>query len=732
MATLVLSTVGTLIGGPVGAAIGGLLGNVVDARLFASGSRSGPRLSDLSVQSSAYGVPIARCYGRVRVAGSVIWSNGLKERRRKSGGKASGGSTTTYSYSASFAVLLSARTVQQVGRIWADGKLLRNADGQLMSGGDCRIRIGDERQSADPLIVAAEGADAPAMRGQCIAVFEDLELADFANRIPNLSFEVIADPDGARVCDIASDLAAQVGQRIGTRGLENRLDGFAAGRDSSLRDYLQLLDIAAPFTARSDAEVVLVGDGQGQAFAPEPIELGSTSNPGERLARSERAHPTGRAPSALALAHVDPARDYQAGVQRAQRGDLAGGQEARIELPAVLTADAAKSLAASTLARRTRQRETLRLRLPYRFAALKPGDLVWAEGRTWLCTEARIEAMCVHLVLAPPAAGVVPLIADAGRPPPPPPVPQGATTLLIVELPSIGAAATSPQIVAVAAGEAAGWRLAAVEMSTDDGNNWSALGTAGRGAVFGRAMAMLPPASARLWDRHNSVDVELLSPEMTLTGQPASSVLGGQNLALLGGELLGFRFAEQIGPRQWRLTGLLRGRFGSEARAASHAVDEPFLLLDSQQLLAVPVALDSLGGTLQLRAFGPLDRPDDVPVMMVAATGWALKPLQPVHLRVAKSPVGGFAASWRRQDRGGFLWPDGGDVPLTEAQLRFRVEVAAGAARLQREVEASAFTLSAAERAAVFPAGPQPAVISVSQISSLAGAGPPAVHDFIL
>ena len=55
-----------------------------------------------------------------------------------------------------------------------------------------RSYTGSESQTPDPLIVAKEGADnAPAYRGLAYVVFERLPLADFGNRIPQLSFEVM-------------------------------------------------------------------------------------------------------------------------------------------------------------------------------------------------------------------------------------------------------------------------------------------------------------------------------------------------------------------------------------------------------------------------------------------------------------------------------------------------------------------------------------------------------------
>jgi hypothetical protein len=104
MATLVLTTVGTLVGGPIGGAIGAVIGGQIDRAVLTPKGRQGPRLGDLSVQTSSYGSQIPKLFGTMRVAGTVIWATDLREDSHTSGGGKSGGKTTSYSYSASVAV----------------------------------------------------------------------------------------------------------------------------------------------------------------------------------------------------------------------------------------------------------------------------------------------------------------------------------------------------------------------------------------------------------------------------------------------------------------------------------------------------------------------------------------------------------------------------------------------------------------------------------------------------
>ncbi|MEA3034145.1 MAG: hypothetical protein QOH86_2161, partial [Sphingomonadales bacterium] len=314
MATLVLTGVGTALGGPFGGAIGALLGQAVDARLFAPKARQGPRLGDLAVQTSTYGSEIPKLFGRMRMAGTVIWATDLREQRSASGGKGRP-KTVNYSYSASFAVALSGRPALGVGRIWADGKLLRGAAGDFKAPVRFRFWTGEEDQPVDPLIASAEGATgSPAYRGLAYAVFEDLELADFANRIPSLTFELTADLGPVAIGDIAAGLT---GGGVAA-GVTPELSGYAAGGDSVRAGLEDLAQLAGLWLVDDGADLTLTAPEASSARALAPETLGARADGAggqdEYVRRGESA-----APGEVSLAYYDPARDFQTGLQRVKR-----------------------------------------------------------------------------------------------------------------------------------------------------------------------------------------------------------------------------------------------------------------------------------------------------------------------------------------------------------------------------------------------------------------------------
>ncbi|WP_010545104.1 phage tail protein, partial [Sphingomonas elodea] len=328
MATMVLTVAGGLVGGPFGAQLGGMIGGAIDRQLlFKPAAREGPRLADLRVQTSSYGTTIPKLFGTIRVAGCVIWATDLIEHRASQSGGKGQASTNIYSYTASFAVALSSRPVLGVGRIWADGQLLRGAAGDFKVRTGFRLHRGGEDQSVDPLIASIEGIGrAPAHRGLAYAVFEDLELASFGNRIPQLSFEVIADAGPVAIGAIAAALVP-----LSAEAVAPPVAGFSAS--DTVQGTLDALCTAAGAWLHDDGGPLALLAGTGTAVA---LPDGGAREVGGQGARGRRviAAPD-TAPRRLSIGYYDPARDYQAGVQQARRPG-GGVRETRIDLPAGL------------------------------------------------------------------------------------------------------------------------------------------------------------------------------------------------------------------------------------------------------------------------------------------------------------------------------------------------------------------------------------------------------------
>ena len=198
---------GFLLGGPTGALYGAQLGLMAGGYLDPpkGPTINGPRLDDLTVQTSTYGAVIPRVYGSVAVNGNVFWleNNALKETvtKKKSGGKGGGSKTTTrtYTYSATFAVGLCKGPIAGVRRIWIGANLIYDAGSSdpatIQASNDAadgfHIYYGTDSQSPDARIQATIGlGNTPAWRGLAYIVFYDLQLAPYGNSLAGAQVRV--------------------------------------------------------------------------------------------------------------------------------------------------------------------------------------------------------------------------------------------------------------------------------------------------------------------------------------------------------------------------------------------------------------------------------------------------------------------------------------------------------------------------------------------------------------
>lgn len=212
-----------LMGAAIGGAIGGALDPPKGPKVF------GPRLDDLSVQTSTYGAPIGRAYGTVAVTGNVFWLEGDKltehTKTESQGGKGGGGTeSTTYTYSATFAVGLLHVTdpteIVTLRRLWIDTTLVydasatdtdstiasikgvdysvggisdatfvaSNAAGYDIAGDAEGVSFtffpGADEQIPHPRMQADKGAaNVSGYPGLCYIVLEDLDLSKYSNTL---------------------------------------------------------------------------------------------------------------------------------------------------------------------------------------------------------------------------------------------------------------------------------------------------------------------------------------------------------------------------------------------------------------------------------------------------------------------------------------------------------------------------------------------------------------------
>ena len=410
------------------------------------------------------------------------------------------------------------------------------------------------------------------------------------------------------------------------------------------------------------------------------------------------------------------ARDYQSGQMRATAGQI-GRRQAHVDFPAVIEADAAKALAQSSLARQWARRERLTLRLSPEFLDLAPGDVVrLASGsQDWRVDRATIEQMVVVAELKRVWREASALPAEAGRAVGNYDVVAPPTSIALFDLPDLGIAPNqAPTLQIAAASGAREWRPMPVEISINGvmSAGHSAIGE----TVMGIVTTAPAPGQAAVIDELAILEVEMVSDAMWLMSCDDIALCEGANLAIVGNELIQFGRADPIGPNQFRLWRLLRGRRGTEWATQGHVAGERFAIVESDALRTIELGQASLGAEVSVRARGLGDGDAALPVSRIAA-GEALRPPSPVHLTAVRRADNGLDINWVRRSRFGWAWVDSVDVPLGETVERYQVRVSSAAGVIEFGSAMASSSIPAAEVASL---GPGSAIITVRQIGDFA------------
>jgi hypothetical protein len=713
MATIILGALGRFIGGPVGGAIGSILGQAVDSSLLGSKTLQGPRLKELGVQTSGYGNAIPAVFGAVRIAGSVIWATDLIEHKSKSGGGKGRPKTVQYSYSASFAVALSSRAVLRIGRIWADGNLLRGAAGDFKTRTTFRFYSGHDDQPADPLIAAAKGsAGCPAFRGVSYAVFEDMELADFGNRIPSLTFEIFERDIAVPLTEIAAALS---GGNIAGNSAET-VRGYAAEGDD-VRTALAPLIETLPVILRPQRSALALHDWWSSGLSASDIDVAAAAGRTEFSLPSRRRGAPGKQVQTVMLRHYDPARDFQTGVQRSEQ-PRAGRIARQIDLPASLDANAARRIADLQMQQSRVTRDSWSGHAVTAENALVPGDWIADPGGDGKWQIAEIEyLMGASRISARRSLSAYPdraYAADAGSSVPAPDFSAGPTRLAVMDLPALdGVDPTQPLVAIAASGGSPGWRAAALSLQSPTG--LIDIGITAPAAVIGTVVGSLAPHPAYLIDTMAMLDIQLAHGGMIIPAGPGDPLASDAILCWIGGELVRAGRAQYLGNNRYRLSMLQRGCFGSEANITSHIAGETFVLMEASSIRGIDGAYTALGASLTVEALGIAD---PAPVLQtVAVTGRALQPFAPVHAAISRTASGDITLMWVRRTRTDPGWQDYVDVPMIEGILQFTVSVMRGGLMLASEnVMATVVTFTSARLAEWGVVGGDQLTLQIAQI----------------
>lgn len=674
------------------------VGTAIDAYLFApAGSQyEGPRLHDTKVITSTYGNPIPLLYGpENRISGNVIWSTGLIETKHEEeeGGKGGGGSTsTTYTYRMSLAVAICGREMPEnfIKRIWMNNKLIyENGTFDVMEG--ITMYTGAADQMPDPVMESYLGAGlVPAYRHTAYCVIEDLQLADFGNRMPNIEFEIFADEE-ISVGGIVADLCSRGGvDNPSCAHLTDLVRGYAVTRNGPIVGHLSPLGAAYSFDAAEQGGSLRFMKKGRSLKGTMPIGQTGCVSPGSKAVEPIifKTMSDLNMPREVVVTYQDAELDYQSNSQRAFREEGTALNRVTMELPITLTPDHARQIADRILWEAWTARYGATLRTDDTWVKRGAGDLMGipAAGEIlpykitrstrgvngineWELTR---DDPFVYQSFAEAVNGRIPV--NSLRSP-------GETRLVLMDCPILRNQDDSTGFYWAVTGESEFWRGAEVFRSSDEGASYQSMSRVGVRTVIGNSVYALQDGPTEFWDRGNTVTVILDFEDDILESVDEESVLRGNNAFWLGGadgqngEIIQFATATLVGPKTYVLSDLLRGRLGTEANAGIHGNNEVFVLLQLSFLGRSDYGPGDFDRERLYKPVSLLTAIADTDAQEFTNTGAGRKPLSPVHVKGVRDGSNNLTVTFIRRTRYRVPGLGRGPVPLGEESERYEIDI---------------------------------------------------------
>lgn len=392
-------------------------------------------------------------------------------------------------------------------------------------------------------------------------------------------------------------------------------------------------------------------------------------------------------PSIVEIQYIDYESGYQRGVQRHQRSSVALGSEPLpINVPIAMTKDEARQLAEKTMASIWMSRTRYRFSTHRGYSYLDPADLITIpvqDGTSLVRIEdARNFGPTVEIevveddpeVYTSDAIGIpLPDYVEIGAF-------QGPTRVVIIDCPPLSGDETTPGVYVSAQGYMDAWRGARIRLARIPNNPyaWTTWVDITEDGILGRAVTALPDTpDPWVWDEGNYVDVRLTDPDDTLSAATKGQVYDGANIAAVGREIIGFRAAELLSNGNWRLTGLLRGRRGTDGDISDHLPGEPFAIMTADMRSFMKLQSDDIDKMLYFDGATSMMLQGNRPTYEFFCELRSVKPLPVVHIKGNRPNEGNqnLVVTWQRRARYGGEWEDNVDVPLCEEVEEYQVDV---------------------------------------------------------
>ena len=604
---------------------------------------------------------------------------------------------------------------------------------------DWTLYYGTEDQQPDSFIQSIETDKyVPAFRGLAYIVFKDFYVTDFGNRIPNFTFEIIRELDD--LGSVINEITTTAGLTMGTDADLDTVDfyvddipGMMTTADDTYRAKLEKLAILHDFfcvETNGRIEIRYKRDCEDYFVPLEYFAAKEGLQAEEKMYDVTRQHDR-ELPRSVTVSYLSSDKDYQSGSMDAVRPTVQNQNLVKIDLNDIVVSDGkAKSVAEQKLYEAWVCRSTVKFSLPIWWAFLVPGDQVVCDfgsrRRKVQITKTTYAPPGVLRVEATDIGGNTYIRAERSADEevlPSPRVEPSVVTLYCLDIPKLPTD-TSTTINLYCAATGKPYYGAALYETKDGGASWILKGLLDYAATAGVTTTKLELGVVDFWDEANTVTVQLVNG--TLESRPEIDVLNGYNGAVIGSEIVQFKTATLIAERTYRLSGLLRGRLGTEDLIGNHAIGERFVLLESRTTGIINSTIADWYAPRTYR-IGPVTKSVTSGYyqnITFTNTARAYQPWSVCNVTGQRNESGDVTILWNRRDRSGGDWLDCSDIVMTEQTEKYEIDIMDGTT-VKRTLTAYEPTINYTFGMQIADFGSlQPTItVRIYQISALRGRG---------
>lgn len=442
-------------------------------------------------------------------------------------------------------------------------------------------------------------------------------------------------------------------------------------------------------------------------------------------------------PAQLAITFSNVDGDYQTDTQYSDR--LLTGMESTsaTTLPLGFTASEGKQIADALLLDKAVSALTTSVSLSVTRAALEPLDVVLLTGDDGSTYRMRI-------VKKADAAGVTTLSCvqdDAsvftqagttvgGTASQTTVLATATTAMELMDIALLRDADNTPGFYVAVMGSAANWSHCAIYSSIDD-LTYSLVTTLTGQTALGACTTVLGDwTGGNVFDETSSVTVDVGAIQQ-LASVTRDDILTNiaANAALIGSELIQYRTATLVSEGVYTLSGLLRGRRGTEWASTGHVADEVFVALNTSGMRYLLLQSGDLGSAKYYKAVSAGQRLSDVTAQPITPAGVSLECFSPVNARANRDSTD-TVLTWTRRTRLSTRLTGALPInaPLGETTESYEVEVwDSGYTTLKRTITASTetATYTSAQQATDFGGDQTVLYLKIFQLSATVGRGYP-------